>query len=523
MAQLDTDGTFVTDSFHRLDKKALHSLPVSCQNRNAAPMMKFRSLCRIRCRASVGRTATQLLAGFTSLASLADLARPAGEATLPRAVERILAAHDTCPDVTWGWTEEQTRQAFADLVRSHLDEMQRTDAGPQESRDHFNMATTQEALDFMARYPARRAELIRRIREGRVCVSPFLCNSLWGFQSVEGALRTLYPARRLEREWTLRLEVAEHIELPSMPWGMASLLAGCGVRWVSNPFLDYDCTFEALRNPPLFRWAGPDGSEVRVILDAWASERASYAQGALLLREPARIANEWLPYYRQLGAAYPLSTILASGTHSDISPESWKQTRGFSEALRQFNAPDSGEELWRAEFLGGEVVPSPIHAAGLVLAGAMDGKFVALRADGRGDVTKSHAVWAVEDDVPAICSPVATEERVFLVKSDGRALCYRIQDGLKLWEQDLGAHFQASPSIADGRLYLLSESGTMLILGTGDDFTLTEFALACDWLYGYEGFTPELKAVVRSMVLPLAERGLRFADDHMFHNYIGSA
>jgi len=29
--------------------------------------------------------------------------------------------------------------------------------------------------------------------------------------------------------------------------------------------------------------------------------------------------------------------------------------------------------------------------------------------------------------------------------------------------------------------------------------------------------------VVRSMVLPLAERGLRFADDHMFHNYIGSA
>ncbi len=256
----------------------------------------------------------------------------------PRAIERILVAHDTCPDVTWGWTEEQTRQAFADLVRSHLDEMQRTDAGPQESRDHFNMATTQEALDFMARYPARKAELIRRIREGRICVSPFLCNSLWGFQSVEGALRTLYPARRLEREWNIRLDVAEHIELPSLPWGMASLLAGCGVRWVSNPFLDYDCTFKGLRNPPLFRWAGPDGSEVRVRLDAWASERANYAQGALLLREPARIANEWLPHYRQLGAAYPLSTILASGTHSDVSPESWKQTGGFSEALQRYNA-----------------------------------------------------------------------------------------------------------------------------------------------------------------------------------------
>jgi len=235
----------------------------------------------------VGRSVASLLAGFLSLADLSK----AADAPASRVAERILVANDTCPDVTWGWTEEQTRQAFADLVRSHLDEMQRTEAGPQEGRDHFNMATTQEALDFVAHYPARKEELARRIREGRICVSPFLCNSLWGFQSVEGALRTFYPARRLEREWNIRLEVAEHIELPSLPWGMASLLAGCGVRWVSNPFYDYDSTFKALKNPPLFRWAGPDGSEVRVILDTWACLRASYAQGAFLLREPARINN----------------------------------------------------------------------------------------------------------------------------------------------------------------------------------------------------------------------------------------
>jgi hypothetical protein len=275
-----------------------------------------------------------LLAGFLSVVDLSG----ATEAAASGMAQRILIANDTCPDVTWGWTEEQTRQAFADLVRSHLDEMLRTDAAPQESRDHFNMATTQEALDFAARYPARKEELVRRIREGRIFVSPFLCNSLWGFQSVEGALRTLYPARRLEREWNIRLDVAEHIELPSMPWGVASLLAGCGVRWVSNPFYDYDSTFKALKNPPLFRWAGPDGSEVRVIMDAWACSRASYVQGALLLREPSRIINEWLPHYRGLGGAYPVATILASGTHSDISPESWKQTRVFSDALRQYNA-----------------------------------------------------------------------------------------------------------------------------------------------------------------------------------------
>jgi hypothetical protein len=262
----------------------------------------------------------------------------AAETTSPRTIQRILIANDTCPDVTWGWTEDQTRQAFADLVRSHLDEMQRTDQEPAECRDHFNLATTQEALDFVTHYPARKDELIRRIREGRICVSPFLCNSLWGFQSVEGALRTLYPARRLEREWNIPIDVAEHIELPSLPWGLASLLAGSGVRWVSNPFYDYDSTFKALRNPPLFRWAGPDDSEVRVVMDAWACSRANYAQGARLLKDPTEIVKLWLPHYEQLGAAYPTTTALASGTHSDISPESWRQTRGFANAIRQYNA-----------------------------------------------------------------------------------------------------------------------------------------------------------------------------------------
>jgi hypothetical protein len=103
----------------------------------------------------VGRSVTCLLAGFLSLADLSG----ATDAPAARVVERILVANDTCPDVTWGWTEEQTRQAFADLVRSHLDEMLRTEDDPPESRDHFNMATTQEALDFVARYPARKEEL----------------------------------------------------------------------------------------------------------------------------------------------------------------------------------------------------------------------------------------------------------------------------------------------------------------------------------------------------------------------------
>jgi hypothetical protein len=110
---------------------------------------------------------------------------------------RVIVANDTCPDVTWGSTQTQVRQAFADLIAAHLDEMTRTDALP-EDRDHYNATAFIEVEAFLEKFPLRQDELLRRIREGRVCVSPFPCNSLWDFQSVEGATGLAHhtPSRR---------------------------------------------------------------------------------------------------------------------------------------------------------------------------------------------------------------------------------------------------------------------------------------------------------------------------------------
>jgi hypothetical protein len=250
----------------------------------------------------------------------------------------LYATNDNCPDYTWGLTEEQTRQAFADIVRSHLDEMNRTDGQEPWNQDRYNMAVTQEAICFVEKYPEREAELVRRIKEGRIFVSPFLCNSLWAFHSTECAIRVLYPARRLETQWRIPIDVAEHIEEPSLPWGMASILAGAGIRWLSLPFYNYDSTFARLTNPPLFALEGPDGSRVRVILDPWASNKASYTQGASILRKPASIMEEWLPHYTGLGEVYPYRAILASGTHGDIAPHSGSQTPEFAQAIIKYNA-----------------------------------------------------------------------------------------------------------------------------------------------------------------------------------------
>ena len=246
-------------------------------------------------------------------------------------------------------------------------------ASPEGSRDRYTMAVTNEALAFLEHYPERKDELVRRLREGRITLSPFLNNTLWGWQSEEAFLRSLYPARRLERAWGVPIDVAHHTELPSLPWGAATLLAGAGVRWLAVPFLDYDTEWGGLDVPPLFVLEGPDGGRVRVVLDAWASRRHNYVQGRALLEDPKRIAAEWLPRFEALGAAYPFRDVLALGTHGDLGPQSAGEVERFTAAIRDWNAQpaprraprqrDARRLLPRDRRGRGEPLPCPCCAA----------------------------------------------------------------------------------------------------------------------------------------------------------------
>lgn len=250
----------------------------------------------------------------------------------------IYITNDACSDYTWGWDEEQTRKAYADVILSHLDEMNLTDKEKPENRDHYNLSITQEGLVFLELHPDRKEEFLRRIHEGRISVGAFLNNNLWGFQSVESELRDLYPARRMEEQWGISIRTAQHIEEPALPWGAASILSASGFKWLVIPFLDYDSTFSKLENPPFFIWQGADGSQIRVLMDKWASEMLAYEQGGRLLKKPELIEDKWLPHYQEAGPAYPLHIILASGTHNDNGPASSKLTPGFAQGIIDYNA-----------------------------------------------------------------------------------------------------------------------------------------------------------------------------------------
>jgi len=126
--------------------------------------------------------------------------------------------------------------------------------------------------------------------------------------------------------------------------------------------------------------------------------------------------------------------------------------------------PADGTELWRAKCVSGDLAPSPIYSAGLVLAIEPYSHIVAIKPDGTGDVTTSHIAWKAEQGAPDICSPLGTGQLVFLLETEGLLSCYNLAEGNKLWEHDFKTEFRASPSLVDDKLYLLSVTGTMFII-----------------------------------------------------------
>jgi hypothetical protein len=255
---------------------------------------------------------------------------------------RLYISNDVCLDYTWSLTEMQTKDYAADLIAAHLDAMNTSDNQPWQNKARYTCTVTNEIFFFLEKYPQRYNELVNRIREGRILLSPFLANNIWGFTGVEGFLRSIYPAKRFAVANNLPLVHAVHSELPSLPWGIVPLLSGSGIRWINKPYYDYDATFSRLNNAPIFKLFGPDSSKINVLMDKYACRQYHYMQGAGALKihwyekDTLSIENFWLPHYSNL-PNYPLKAILAEGTHGDLSAGSQAQVPSITQKIIDYN------------------------------------------------------------------------------------------------------------------------------------------------------------------------------------------
>ena len=132
--------------------------------------------------------------------------------------------------------------------------------------------------------------------------------------------------------------------------------------------------------------------------------------------------------------------------------------------------PRTGKELWQVTYGEGfSNVPTPVYGAGLVFicTGFQQASLLAVRLDGRGDVTKSKVVWKLDRGVPLTPSPLLVGDELYFVTDNGIATCVDAKTGKEYWRARLGGNHSASPIYADGRIYFLSEEGESVVVAPG--------------------------------------------------------
>jgi outer membrane protein assembly factor BamB len=101
---------------------------------------------------------------------------------------------------------------------------------------------------------------------------------------------------------------------------------------------------------------------------------------------------------------------------------------------------------------------------------SMQSGILAVRVGGKGDVTKTHVVWAESRGVPEVPSPLLYKDRLYLVKNGGIVLSREAATGKIVFQGRLGAPggYYASPVAAAGRVYVASDAGTVVVFEARD-------------------------------------------------------
>lgn len=142
----------------------------------------------------------------------------------------------------------------------------------------------------------------------------------------------------------------------------------------------------------------------------------------------------------------------------------------------------SGEEIWRCGGLNSKndpwfrIVPSPVAADGLVYACAPKREPVfAIKDDGKGNITDSNVAWTFKENPTDVATPLFYKGKLFVLDGDKYVMtCLDPKTGEKKWQGSLGVRetFRSSPTGADGKIYCISENGSVVVLDAGNEFKI---------------------------------------------------
>ncbi len=137
---------------------------------------------------------------------------------------------------------------------------------------------------------------------------------------------------------------------------------------------------------------------------------------------------------------------------------------------------ETGKLIWECEGLGSNVIPAPIYQDGVVfvMSGHRDPKLMAIKLGKEGDLSGTDSVlWSQTRGIAYTLSPVLHEGKLYVVTDSGQVSSFNVATGEPYYHQvrlPRPYNFKASPVGANGKLYLASEEGDVIILKLGEKF-----------------------------------------------------
>jgi len=140
----------------------------------------------------------------------------------------------------------------------------------------------------------------------------------------------------------------------------------------------------------------------------------------------------------------------------------------------------TGDELWRWWYQPADrqtwqrTVNSAVPGDGLVYAVRPKHRSVfAIKGGGKGELGDDGLAWRLDQVVPDVITPLLYQGRLYVANDANRVMaCLDAKTGKKLWEGKLEMNgvLRASPTAADGKVYVISQNGEVAVLAAGDEF-----------------------------------------------------
>lgn len=150
----------------------------------------------------------------------------------------------------------------------------------------------------------------------------------------------------------------------------------------------------------------------------------------------------------------------------------------------------TGKELWRVVYGDDNTISRIVSGHGLLFINTggteRSVQLWAVRQGGTGDVTKSHVVWKVKENVPVESSPVLAGDLLYMVSNKGVLTCLEAKTGKVVWSERLEGKYGASLLYGDNRIYISSKEGKTTVIEPGRKFR----KLVVNELDGFLGASP---------------------------------